>query len=149
MTETHDLRNQWYDEPIQYKTHMTPIEEVKAQIKVLEKKLPLLEEIENHKSPEEIAYKKLFGHYPIPGISWQSFKEGYKSAMKDWKVIKEETLYDVLLKEKFETYDINGFLNILNSFLMNKITDTFDSDEDGEEYITLTLKKSLLEVPND
>lgn len=26
MTETHDLRNQWYDEPVQYETPMTKIE---------------------------------------------------------------------------------------------------------------------------
>ena len=43
---------------------MTEIEEVKAQIKVLEKKL---EELEKTKSPVEEAYKDWWGHYPETG----------------------------------------------------------------------------------
>jgi hypothetical protein len=37
-------------EPVQYETPMTEIEELKAQIKVLEKKVALLEEIEKYKN---------------------------------------------------------------------------------------------------
>ena len=39
------------DEPVKYETPMTEIEELKAQIKVLEKKLSFLEELERTKSP--------------------------------------------------------------------------------------------------
>ena len=43
---------------------MTEIEELKAQIKVLEKKLSFLEELEKTKSPCEKAFKEFYGAYP-------------------------------------------------------------------------------------
>ena len=43
---------------------MTEIEELKAQIKVLEKKLSFLEELEKTPSPAEEAYKDWWGEYP-------------------------------------------------------------------------------------
>jgi hypothetical protein len=73
-------------EPVQYETPMTEIEELKAQIKVLEAKLSLLEEIEKHKSPAEEAYKRVYGNYPTGEYSWIVFKKGYKSAQEDYKV---------------------------------------------------------------
>jgi len=33
--------------------------------------------------------------------------------------------------------------------LSDKIVETYDDGDTGEEYITFTLQKSLLEVPND
>jgi len=68
------------------KSQMTEIEELKAQIKVLEAKLSLLEEIEKHKSPAEEAYKRVYGNYPTGEYSWIVFKKGYKSAQEDYKV---------------------------------------------------------------
>ena len=73
---------------------MTEIEEVKAQIKVLEKKLSFLEELEKTKSPCEKAFKEFYGAYPITDIadtSWDSdgwvyFEAGYNAAQKDYKV---------------------------------------------------------------
>lgn len=63
------------------------IEEVKAQLKVLEKKLALLEQIEKHKSPVEEAYKDWWGQYPETGTwdgfdekRWQGFQAGYEFA---------------------------------------------------------------------
>jgi len=50
------------------------IEEVKAQLKVLEKKLALLEELEKTKSPVEEAYKDWWGRYPETG-TWDSFDD--------------------------------------------------------------------------
>jgi len=73
-------------EPVQYETPMTEIEALKAQIKVLEAKLSLLEEIEKHKSPAEEAYKRVYGNYPTGEYSWIVFKKGYKSAQEDYKV---------------------------------------------------------------
>ena len=89
------------------------IEELKAQIKVLEKKLSFLEELEKTKTPAEIAFKEFYGAYPITDIadtSWDSdgwiyFEAGYNAAQKDYNVgeyqepIPEEehkTLYDIL-----------------------------------------------------
>ena len=73
---------------------MTEIEELKAQIKVLEKKLSFLEELEKTKSPCEKAFKEFYGAYPITDIadtSWDSdgwvyFEAGYNAAQKDYKV---------------------------------------------------------------
>jgi hypothetical protein len=81
-------------EPVQYETPMTEIEELKAQIKVLEAKLSLLEEIEKHKSPCEEAYQKVYGYYPStpPSFSnyedtrWSAFQDGYIASQKDYKV---------------------------------------------------------------
>ena len=81
------------------KTPMTEIEEVKAQIKVLEKKLSFLEELEKTKSPVEEAYKRVYGKYPVEEvsenltaednwnvISWSAFQDGYIASQKDYKV---------------------------------------------------------------
>jgi hypothetical protein len=74
---------------------MTEIEEVKAQIKVLEKKLSFLEELEKTKSPVEEAYKDWWGKYPETGTwdiydekMWQGFQAGYNAAYEE-KVVQE------------------------------------------------------------
>ena len=72
------------------------IEEVKAQLKVLEKKLALLEELEKTKSPVEEAYKDWWGVYPGTEIwtnfdetRWVGFKAGYNAAYEQ-KVSEEQ-----------------------------------------------------------
>ena len=73
------------------KTPMTEIEELKAQIKVLEKKLSFLEELEKTKSPVEEAYKEWWGQYPeletdsqYDDTRWAGFQAGYELAqLKD------------------------------------------------------------------
>ena len=73
---------------------MTEIEEIKAQLKVLEKKLSFLEELEKTKSPAEEAYKRWWGDYPptTPSVSnfddnmWSAFQKGYTSAKEDYAV---------------------------------------------------------------
>lgn len=80
------------------KDKMTEIEELKGQIKVLEKKLALLEQIEKHKSPVEKAYKDAYGDYPVTDdmsgsdidyVSWDAFQKGYNAAyeekVKEWE----------------------------------------------------------------
>lgn len=87
---------------------MTEIEKVKAEIKVLEKKLSFLEELEQTKSPVEEAFKDWMGMYPPTGpsvddiddIRWRAFQMGYTAAYKE-KVVEEpeeepKTLYDIL-----------------------------------------------------
>ena len=80
-------------QPVQYETPMTKseeeIEKVKAQIKVLEKKLSFLEELEKTKSPVEEAYKRVYGVYPMTDLGdgcWENFQKGYEQAQKDYKV---------------------------------------------------------------
>jgi hypothetical protein len=79
---------------------MTEIEKVKAEIKVLEKKLALLEEMEKHKSPIEKAYRDTYGKYPEPGFSandwdaatWDAFQKGYEAAQS--KAVDDPDWYD-------------------------------------------------------
>ena len=83
------------------------IEKTKQEIEVLTAKLALLEEIENHKTPCEEAFKRVYNRYPVTdvndtcwdGSTWIDFKFGYIAAQKDYKVGEPEelkTLYDVL-----------------------------------------------------
>ena len=75
-------------------TKMTEIELLKQEIKVLEAKLALLEEMEKYKTPAEEAYKRWWGDYPptTPSVSnfddnmWSAFQKGYTSAKEDYKV---------------------------------------------------------------
>jgi hypothetical protein len=81
------------DEPVQYETPMTEneeeIEKVKAQLKVLEKKLSFLEELEKTKSPAEEAYKRVYGYFPTEPnwdddeVRWESFQKGYNAAYEE------------------------------------------------------------------
>ncbi len=83
------------------------IEEVKAQIKVLEKKLSFLEELSQTKSPVEEAYKDWWGEYPptnpsvdnIFDIRWRAFQMGYNAAYEE-KVSQEP-------EEKVEPFMFN------------------------------------------
>ena len=60
---------------------MTEIEKTEGEIKVLQAKLELLKEMENHKSPVEEAYKDWCGEYPSGSPSedarWDAFLNGY------------------------------------------------------------------------
>jgi hypothetical protein len=78
---------------------MTEIEKVKGEIKVLQAKLSLLEEMENYRTPAEEAFKKVFNHYPNEkdfreGI-WFGFEKGYNVAQEEkekeqkWDVVRE------------------------------------------------------------
>jgi hypothetical protein len=67
---------------------MTEIEKVKGEIKVLQAKLSLLEEIEKYKTPVEESYKNAYGYYPptTPSVSnfedtrWRAFELGYNAS---------------------------------------------------------------------
>jgi hypothetical protein len=67
---------------------MTEIEKVKGEIKVLQAKLSLLEEMENYKTPAEEAYKEWMGEYPstdesvdnTDDIRWRAFQMGYNAS---------------------------------------------------------------------
>jgi hypothetical protein len=70
---------------------MTEIEKTEGEIKVLQTKLELLKEMENHKSPCEEAYKRWWGDYPptTPSVSnfddnmWSAFQKGYDAAQNN------------------------------------------------------------------
>jgi hypothetical protein len=69
------------------------IQQLKEDIALLQMKLQKLEEMENHKSPCEEAYKRVYGNYPDTGICngmsyvwWDVFCKGYNASQKDYKV---------------------------------------------------------------
>ena len=140
---------------------MTEIEELKAQIKVLEKKLSFLEELSKTKSPVEEAYKRWMDVYPPTGpsvdgiddIRWRAFQMGYNSAQENYKVreFQEPQKEPVSLYKRFVNegaYGMTSFENVLKvvkEFLMDE---GVIEDESGE-YITFTLQKYLLDTPND
>ncbi len=70
------------------KDKMTEIEELKGQIKVLQKKLSFLEELEKTPSPAEEAYKDWWGEYPTnifnsDDVRWMGFQAGYNAAYEE------------------------------------------------------------------
>jgi hypothetical protein len=149
------------DEPVQYETPMTEIEDIEAQIKVLQSKLEFYKELERTKTPCEEAYKRVYGNYPVTdiadtcwsGSTWTDFATGYDAAQKDYKVGEfQEPAKDVVsLYERFVNEGAYGMisfenaLRVVNDFLLDE---GVIEDESGE-YITFTLQKSLLEIPND
>lgn len=147
------------DEPVQYETPMTAIEDIEAQIKVLQSKLEFYKELEKTKSPCEEAFNNNYGVYPNELKTaddfncWNSFKRGYVAAQENYKVGEyQEPAKDVVsLYQRFVNegaYGMTSFENVLrvvNDFLLDE---GVIEDESGE-YITFTLQKSLLEVPND
>jgi len=85
---------------------MTEIEKIKAEIKVLEAKLSLLEEIEKHKSPVEKAYKDWWGQYPewetdsqYDVARWHGFQAGFRAAYEE-KVREDDYYNEVECDEK-------------------------------------------------
>ena len=65
---------------------MTEIEKTEGEIKVLQAKLELLKEMEKHKTPCEIAFKRVYGYFPTEPnwdddeVRWESFQNGYNAS---------------------------------------------------------------------
>ena len=108
------------------------IQKVKAEIKMLEKKLSFLEELEKTKSPVEEAFKEFYGAYPITDIadtSWDSdgwiyFEAGYNAAYEE-KVAQEpeeepeelKTLYQMLDDKKHHPDTCVFICNIVKEWM--------------------------------
>lgn len=95
---------------------MTEIEQIKEQIKVLEKKLSFLEELEQTKSPAEEGYKKVFGYYPVTDVGdayWEYFQNGYEQAQKDYNVGEHQEPEEEPeeLKTLYQMFWNNGWIN--------------------------------------
>jgi hypothetical protein len=145
---------------------MTEIEELKAQIKVLEKKLSFLEELEKTKSPVEEAYKRVYGVYPMTDLGdgcWENFQKGYEQAQKDYKVGEWEptpqTPEQVAdgLKEAFREAVKQGIVSsvekpkTLTDIIWNWWEDVFTthSDWDAENAIEDLVDKIELWLPKE
>ena len=135
---------------------MTEKEKIEGEIKILQKKLSFLEELEKTKSPYEEGYKKVFGYYPVTDIGdayWEYFQKGYEQAQKDYKVgeYQEPEKEPVSLYKRFVDESAYGQLyyddaiKVVKEFLMEEAV----LEKEDYESVTLKLQKSLLEVPND
>jgi hypothetical protein len=98
-------------------TYKNDIEKTEAEIKVLQKKLELLKEIETHKSPVEEAYKDWWGQYPeletdseYDEMRWQGFRAGYHFAYEE-KVKEDE--YNDKSQPRME-FDFGGKFEIVS-----------------------------------
>lgn len=137
--------------PVQYETPMTKneeeIEKVKAEIKVLEKKLSLLEEAEKTKTPCEEAFKRVFSYYPegCEKSFWISFQKGYEAATQDYKVgeyqetveePKEEpkTLYRTLCDGGFSVWNCHEICDIVKEWIYEYNCDYAKNDDYLEGY---------------
>jgi hypothetical protein len=87
-------------------TFNTDIEKTEAEIKVLQKKLELLKEIETYKSPVENAYKDWWGQYPeletdskYDDTRWKGFQAGFQAAYEE-KVREDDYYNEVECDEK-------------------------------------------------
>ena len=130
---------------------MTEIEEVKAQIKVLQSKLSFLEELEKTKTPCEEAFKDWMGLYPptnpsvdnIFDIRWRAFQKGYDAAyeekVNEWKPTPQtpEQVADGL-KEAFREAVKQGVVSsstkrqtlydVIAQWSLDSVTDNIDLD---------------------
>jgi len=120
---------------------MTEIEEVKAQIKVLQSKLSFLEELEKTKSPVEEAFKDWMGVYPptnpsvdnIFDIRWRAFQKGYDAAYEEKVEEKPEelkTLYQMFYKDEWTARSCREFCDIVEKWMSQYSCDTNKWDED-------------------
>jgi hypothetical protein len=107
---------------------MTEIEKTKKDIEVLTAKLALLEEIENHKTPCEEAFKRVYNRYPVTdvndtcwdGSTWIDFKFGYIAAQKDYKVEEPEqlkTLYQMFYENDWNVRSCEVFCDIVKEWM--------------------------------
>jgi hypothetical protein len=87
-------------------TFNTDIEKTEAEIKVLQKKLELLKEIETYKSPVENAYKVWWGQYPeletdskYDDTRWKGFKAGFQAAYEE--KVREDDYYNDVVDEPY------------------------------------------------
>jgi flagellar biosynthesis/type III secretory pathway protein FliH len=135
---------------------MTEIEEIKAQLKVLQSKLSFLEELEKTKSPVEEAYKDWWGEYPgdenwtSDATRWQGFQAGYNAAyeekVSEWEPTPQtpEQVADGL-KEAFREAVKQGVVSSTKSpTLYDVIAEWWEYLED-----TLNMENSIQDLVND
>ena len=104
---------------------MTEIEKTEGEIKVLQAKLELLKEMENHKSPAEEAYKAVYGWYPptTPSVSnyednrWIAFQNGYNASKEECKVEEEPKPMNDAINRLLEKYKSQKLWNMVRNEL--------------------------------
>jgi hypothetical protein len=121
------------------KSQMTEKERIEGEIKILQKKLALIEELEKTKSPVKEAFKRVYGYYPkgrengVWTISWSAFQDGYIAAQEDYKVGEYQEPEVKKLQEKEWSYKIadeHGETNPYKQYL-NSVEDEKKMEELG------------------
>lgn len=151
---------------------MDTVESIEAQIKMLQSKLEFYKELEETKSPCEIAFKRVYGRYPVTdvnitgwdGLTWIDFKLGYEASQKDYKVgehqepTKKKSLYQFLAEWKYgiEEGDIipqfdNDEFSVLNwsQIFIEYLYECGDIISGDKDEIVIKFKLTQLEIPND
>lgn len=134
------------------------IEEVKAQLKVLEKKLALLEELEKTKTPCEEAYKRVYGKYPVEEVSenltaednwnvvsWSAFQNGYNAAYEE--KVEEEGTWNYDPDAKFRKQEEVNTLQ--EKEWTYKITDEKGETNPYKQYLNSKKPQTLYDVIAD
>ena len=134
---------------------MTEIEKTEGEIKVLQAKLELLKEMENHKTPCEKAYKRVYGAYPptTPSVSnfedtrWSVFQAGYNaSKVSETPQEPEElkTLYQMFYENDWNVRSCEVFCDIVKEW-MSQYADNVLRGEcmKGYEYCLAVLEENL------
>ena len=127
---------------------MTEIEKTKKEIEVLTAKLALLEEIENHKTPCEEAFKRVYNRYPVTdvndtcwdGSTWIDFKFGYIASQEDYKVGEYQptsqepeelkTLHQMMYDEEWCKSGCDEFCDIVKRWLSQYEINGWEDDWD-------------------
>jgi hypothetical protein len=109
-------------------TFNSEIEKTEGEIKVLQAKLELLKEMENHKSPVEEAYKNAYGNYPMGEPFWVVFKKGYEAHQSlpesnDWKTVA------LNFGELLSSVGPNGYYNMTADQWLEWAKNTYTSNE--------------------
>ena len=131
---------------------MTEIKKTEGEIKVLQAKLELLKEMENHKTPVEEAYKNTYGWYPpiSPSVSnycednrWSAFQNGYNASKEDCEV-EEPTkpMNEVLdrLENKYKDAEENA-ASYMTDEVVNRMLKKWE--ENPPSFLRFELSRSL------
>jgi hypothetical protein len=144
---------------------MTEIEKTKKDIEVLTAKLALLEEIENHKTPCEEAFKRVYGYFPTEPnwdddeVRWESFQNGYNASKVSETPQEPEqlkTLYQFLgeykygVGEDFPNFDDDEF-SILDwhQIFIDYLYECCNILDEDDKQITVKINQSQLGGLND
>ena len=134
---------------------MNEIEKTKQEIEVLTAKLELLKEMENHKTPAEEAFKRVYCRYPDKyGSAWDIFEKGYARAQKDYKVGEfqptpqepEElkTLHQIFHDRVWIVPNCDEFCEIVKEWMSQYADNVLRGEcKKGYEYCLLVLEENL------
>lgn len=73
MTDTHDLRNQWYDEPVKYEKPMTEIIKNQEILNSLNEKIKAAEEALLYLNQTKAGLERVIANSAKPETLWEKF----------------------------------------------------------------------------